>query len=597
LARWLPDGSVECLGRIDQQVKISGYRIEPGEVEHQLRGIAGVREAAVVARDDGAGNAVLCAYYTADDRLDAAELRAALARELPGYMIPTQFAQLERLPLTPNGKLDRAALPAMAGERTASAGYEGPANAAEALLAGIWQEVLGVPLVGVHDHFFELGGHSLNSIQVIARTNAFNLNLSVKDIWDYPTIRQIVQRKELFATPAAPKPNRTYNLGFEVSHEYPFYYPCLQAVLYEKIRYQHGFSLDRAFIPASDGLALPTLEFGRAEHGADRTQCRKLPFVPFQGLARLMDSLGISLAFRSYSNLETGLEAVDRCLQNGEIAAIGGITYFLNYTPDYLLPEEECKARMAAGGAQMPFDHALLVIDRTATGYIVYDTSYGFMGEVPNEDLHRSFVGYRSIPFLKADPEWEAYACRVFHTGDRKSAERGGQILELRIFIGVASDYMSLKEHTYEWEGRSYARFAGLGAIREWASLLSGGGMASAGGPVDAALLQTVLLDWKFHFIFLRDMLDSLERRHDAFRGASRQVEEIVGILSQALDESASPTEGFSARLAQSMARVECQLSVLLPEWKERAEALLERDASDQVAAGAAGSDPGADGR
>ncbi|MFK4344540.1 MULTISPECIES: non-ribosomal peptide synthase/polyketide synthase [unclassified Paenibacillus] len=191
LARWLPDGSLEYLGRIDHQVKIRGYRIELGEVEAKLLHAPSVREAVVLAREDGSGQKVLVAYFTADQMLTVGELRKALAAELPAYMIPSYFMQLEQMPLTPNGKLDRKALPAPEANVQTGAVYEPPRTKAEEALASVWQGVLGAQQVGIHDHFFDLGGDSIKAIQVSSRLFQAGYKLEMKDLFKYPTIAEL----------------------------------------------------------------------------------------------------------------------------------------------------------------------------------------------------------------------------------------------------------------------------------------------------------------------------------------------------------------------------------------------------------------------
>ncbi|MGG1642432.1 non-ribosomal peptide synthase/polyketide synthase [Paenibacillus sp. NRS-1782] len=191
LARWLPDGSMEYLGRIDHQVKIRGYRIELGEVEAKLLHAPSVREAVVLAREDGSGQKVLVAYFTADQMLTVGELRKALAAELPAYMIPSYFMQLEQMPLTPNGKLDRKALPAPEVNVQTGAVYEPPRTKAEEALASVWQGVLGAQQVGIHDHFFDLGGDSIKAIQVSSRLFQAGYKLEMKDLFKYPTIAEL----------------------------------------------------------------------------------------------------------------------------------------------------------------------------------------------------------------------------------------------------------------------------------------------------------------------------------------------------------------------------------------------------------------------
>ncbi|WP_159888659.1 non-ribosomal peptide synthetase, partial [Paenibacillus puerhi] len=192
LARWLPDGNIEYLGRIDHQVKIRGYRIELGEVETQLLHVEGVVEAVVMARDDGQGNKLLCAYYVAESELGASELRIRLSSGLPSYMVPSYFVQLERMPLSPNGKIDRKALPAP--EQTARLGiaYVAPRTPLELQLAQIWQDILGLEQVGVKDHFFEIGGHSLRAATLVARIHKeLHKQLELREVFEALTIEEM----------------------------------------------------------------------------------------------------------------------------------------------------------------------------------------------------------------------------------------------------------------------------------------------------------------------------------------------------------------------------------------------------------------------
>ncbi|WP_246763555.1 non-ribosomal peptide synthetase [Rhizobium sp. 007] len=201
LARYLPDGNLEFLGRNDEQVKIRGFRIEPGEIAARLCEHERVRDAVVVAHEDGAGDKRLVAYVvakTADgfDEADgaglAASLRAHLSGLLPDYMVPSAFVRLEALPLTVNGKLDRKGLPAPEGDAYARTVYEAPQGAVETLLAGIWQELLGLERIGRHDNFFELGGHSLLAVRLLARlTEALAVELPLATLFARPTLADL----------------------------------------------------------------------------------------------------------------------------------------------------------------------------------------------------------------------------------------------------------------------------------------------------------------------------------------------------------------------------------------------------------------------
>jgi amino acid adenylation domain-containing protein len=191
--RWRADGELEFLGRTDEQVKIRGLRIEPGEVEAALLAHPGVRSAAVVVREDAPGRRVLAAYAVAEPGVTGAELREAARRRVPEYMVPAAVVLLDTLPLTPSGKLDRRALPAPAA--AADAGHVAPRTPVEEVVVGVWAEVLGVERVGVHDDFFELGGHSLLATRVAARLRpVFGVEVPLRALFEAPTAARLAAR-------------------------------------------------------------------------------------------------------------------------------------------------------------------------------------------------------------------------------------------------------------------------------------------------------------------------------------------------------------------------------------------------------------------
>ncbi|HEU0079980.1 MAG TPA: amino acid adenylation domain-containing protein, partial [Longimicrobiaceae bacterium] len=201
--RRLPTGELEYLGRVDQQVKLRGFRIEPGEIEAAIQDHPGIAAAVVLVREDAAlgvpGEPRLVGYVVAEDgepvRMDA--LREHLRQRLPGYMVPAAFVALERLPLTSNGKVDRRALPRPEPGAGEEAAYVAPRTPTEEVLAGVWAEVLGVERVGVHDDFFELGGHSLRATQVVSRARAlFGVELPLRALFEQPTLDGLAARVE-----------------------------------------------------------------------------------------------------------------------------------------------------------------------------------------------------------------------------------------------------------------------------------------------------------------------------------------------------------------------------------------------------------------
>ncbi len=195
VARWLPDGSIEYLGRADFQVKIRGFRIELGEVESALLRHGMVREVVVVAREDRPGDKRLVAYlvFAEGPAPTVGELRAFLKETLPDYMLPSAFVVQLALPLTASGKIDRRALPAPDdGDRLAPSGaFIAPRDRAEEELARIWAQVLRLPQVGVHDNFFEIGGDSILSIQIVSRAQLAGLSITPRQVFEHPTVAEL----------------------------------------------------------------------------------------------------------------------------------------------------------------------------------------------------------------------------------------------------------------------------------------------------------------------------------------------------------------------------------------------------------------------
>ena len=190
LARYLPDRNIEFLGRIDDQVKIHGFRIELQEIESLLSQHPAISATVVLAREDELGHKRLVAYLVASQNLEqSGDLRNFLKEKLPEYMIPSVFVTLKALPLTPNGKVDRQALPAPDQVKPEWEGrFVAPRTANEEIIAKIWAEVLGRNRIGIYDNFFELGGDSILSIQIVARVNQAGLQLTPKQLFESPTV-------------------------------------------------------------------------------------------------------------------------------------------------------------------------------------------------------------------------------------------------------------------------------------------------------------------------------------------------------------------------------------------------------------------------
>jgi amino acid adenylation domain-containing protein len=211
LARFLSNGTIEYLGRVDHQVKLRGFRIELGEIEAALRQHQEVEQVVVVAQEGANGEKRLVAYTVSRNGSPPppGELRSYLKEKLPEYMIPSAFVMLEKMPLTPNGKVDRRNLPAPDDTRREITGaLIGPRTPAEETLANIWREVLGLKTVGVHDNFFELGGHSLLGAQVMSKlTETFRVELPLRTLFEAPTIAGLAAAiATAESSPAEPPP-------------------------------------------------------------------------------------------------------------------------------------------------------------------------------------------------------------------------------------------------------------------------------------------------------------------------------------------------------------------------------------------------------
>ncbi|MGO4774600.1 AMP-binding protein, partial [Lysobacter sp. 2RAB21] len=192
MARWREDGVIEYLGRVDQQVKIRGHRVELGDIETHLRALDAIAEAAVALHRDPVGHLMLAAYVVpaASAQIDSESVRRVLSSRLPDYMVPSVYVELDALPLTPSGKLDRKALVPPARNRQST--YVAPRSEIERKLVALWQQIFGIEQIGIHDNFFELGGDSLSAAELIATfPKHFKSELSLGALFEGSTIASL----------------------------------------------------------------------------------------------------------------------------------------------------------------------------------------------------------------------------------------------------------------------------------------------------------------------------------------------------------------------------------------------------------------------
>ncbi|UZO79165.1 amino acid adenylation domain-containing protein [Aquimarina sp. ERC-38] len=192
LARWMPDGRIEFIGRKDTQVKIRGYRVELGEIEYQLEQFTAIRQAVVLMKKSKNNTALLVAYIISDATINCMKVKNTLKQKLPDYMVPQLFVEISSFPLTINGKVDRKALPEPTTDGLIEKKYVSPHNEIEARIAEIWSQVLDIEKIGIQDNFFEMGGSSILAIKLVAKLQEY-FEVEINDIFQYQTIQELVK--------------------------------------------------------------------------------------------------------------------------------------------------------------------------------------------------------------------------------------------------------------------------------------------------------------------------------------------------------------------------------------------------------------------
>ena len=195
LARWMPDGNIEYLGRMDDQVKIHGIRIELGEIENAIKEIKGIRQAIVIAREDKSGTKELYAYIIAETKLDMLKIRKELGTKLPECMIPAYMMQIDEAPITANGKLDKRALPDIIPVNMLT--YEEPKDAFQKVLINEMKALFHLDMLGMNDDFFQIGGSSIKATLAVMHLNKLGYKISIKDIMTLGRMKEIARRMQI----------------------------------------------------------------------------------------------------------------------------------------------------------------------------------------------------------------------------------------------------------------------------------------------------------------------------------------------------------------------------------------------------------------
>ncbi|MCX8130968.1 MAG: AMP-binding protein, partial [Clostridia bacterium] len=565
LGRRLPDGRLEYLGRRDFQVKIRGYRIELSEIEAQLQKYDLVKEAVVVNKENAKNNRYLCAYVVSDEKLEISVLRKSLAKELPEYMVPSYIVQIEKIPLTPNGKIDREALPEPAANINTGTEYQAPTNRAEEVLAGIWQEVLDVERVGINDDFFELGGNSLSAIKMIAKSGEYGLSISLSQVFKYRTIAELFSNIDSKSIGLADAQNgkdlgfsddcnnykdkpgyRKHNRDFEVNVQYPYYYPCILGVVMEKIKYEHDFKIDASFLPVAQGINL--IGYIHFDEYPDRIQYMDNFYSSVLGDAAFDFNSLVELKLKWFEHFEDGVEYCTEHLANNELVIVGGTTYYLKYSHDYLIGEEEWARRINSNEQnlirsdpeEMGLAHTFLLVDITEKGYIVYDTSFNYFGEISKDDFKKAFAGLKYMECLNGSKAQKTNLPHQIFEVEVKSSELDIKKIGLEILRQCIYGYTTDKrEHTNMYLPGGIPTpvtiSIGVEALIEIAYMLEGVKQKNECERRFADLkvfLGGIFGQWKARYALFLDFLRDLSKYHHLPDGILEGFEEVVQAYS-----------------------------------------------------------------
>ncbi len=527
LGKRLMNGEIEYLGRMDQQVKIRGFRVELGEIKKQILSCDGIKETAVICGNNQQGSKYIAAFVISNSRLKADDLRNYLSKRLPHYMIPTHILEIKKIPVTHNGKLNKNKLLKMI--KTEPVHYTAPRNPMEKELLTIWEQVLDITQIGIDDDFFELGGDSIKAIKILSKANQIKLLISVKDILEYRTVARIMDNYyttngidiDRESTPCVQpddlEKERIYNKRFKVTMQYPSYYGCMVGVVLEKLKYEKNIELERSFLPVGGGKFYITYGHVNDEGLKKKLVYRELPTEMNPAAIHMYDKLGVKEKVISFKDLKTGLAYCEEHLRKNEIVMVSGTTYYLNYSPDYCIGEEEWKRRLdirpeniiAVSNKSSGRAHTFLLIDIIKDGYVVYDATYNYFGFIPKEDFNQSFAGLKGMRFLDgmfAQTTNMPYVITELDFSKLKALDNKQvaiEILKNNIDINLSNRQVDFKANGYD-----FTFYIGVQAYKEIASMLTKYGDEKQHWDELKKLIQSSFDSWKYKFMFFQEFLE-----------------------------------------------------------------------------------------
>lgn len=489
LGRMLPDGSIDYLGRKDFQVEIRGNRIELSEIEAILDRNDKISKSIVSAFKNEKSESYLVAYCVTINSITITkeELRKYLRQKLPAYMIPVDFVFLDKFPLTLNGKIERKALLAP-GIKT-EIEYAPPRNTIEEKLVDIWADALELEKdkIGIYDNFFALGGHSFKVIKVVELANRENFAISFADMLRFQTIAElgdkIVSSSLSGQLPPlgdklAPEKVRQFNSDFSPDN-YPEFFPCILAIVREKLKYENHYEIDKGIFLTIDGAALMGLGYECDAAIEEKLNYMNYPFGQLVGFPHVDQALKYSIKNTIFSSFEEQMAFCIEQLKQNKIVILNGTTYFLNYSPDYLLDRNQWLKKMdelfpadydPAGNRAhgKMFGHVFMLVDIAKDGYIIFDSTYNFFGKVHHEDLRRAVKGNSAIECSQGHPSYTAYQSYGIWELQMDRLDRfDNREMELQILKKTINIYLNKKKQRFNAFDKKYVLFLGLPAILE----------------------------------------------------------------------------------------------------------------------------------
>ncbi|MGA4722134.1 non-ribosomal peptide synthetase [Fictibacillus nanhaiensis] len=510
LVRILPDNTLFIIGRMDSQIKLNGYRIELEEVESVLKNHENVSDAYVLIQQESDKEKLVAYIKFTDNSIKENEVREFLKKKLPSYMIPHKLLKLNSIPLTTNGKLDTKSLHYYSEElNKENKNMVFPRNKIEEELHLIFKDTLEIENISVHDNFFDIGGHSLMALKIVGiLQERLDKEISLGDFFTTPTISGIAEN---LSKSELNKVVRRYNVDFSPDSYY-YFFPCIYAAVIEKMKHELKIKVKKSFIPAIEGY--PLLGYSYALNSTERAEGLDYMapiFGKFADFKSNEERFDIQTTNHSFDSLGKAINWCEEQLSKGRLIVATVNTYYLHYTSDYMLDPDHCLEKFNDKYKRNePFlSHALILVDITEEGFVVFDSNFNYFGLVPKEDFHNAFMNLKGLPFLKDHPAYlNSVPYSVADIDVSRIEFNESQIAE-EIFAKLITGYFREDKISHVHEGIEARAFIGLRAINELISVLQEYNDPTYHKDVRFLILKLFFV-WNHTFLFLHDFLQDV---------------------------------------------------------------------------------------